>query len=78
MQPGPGERKAYTGQVDNGFLREIDKATHANPLFAVGGIPGTVGSGTRSLWQDLVRLLRAGGNFAIWPFQAETYPRLVF
>ena len=92
VQSGPGGRTAFTKHVDDGFLRVIDKATKANPLFAVGGIPGTVGSGTRSLCQEMVRLLHAGGDFAIWPFEgqlstllaehrivlAETYPRLAY
>ena len=48
VRSGPGGRTAFTEQMDDGFLRDVDRATNANPLFAVGGIPGTVGAGTRS------------------------------
>ena len=92
VQRGLGGRKAFTRRVDDEFLRRLDKATAAKPLFAVSGIPGVVGSGTRALWQELIPLLRAGRDFAIWPFEgelsallakhrvvlAETYPRLAY
>ncbi len=35
------------------FWRDIDVHTRANCLFALSGIPGTVGSGTRVLWREL-------------------------
>lgn len=71
VRSGRGGRAAFTEQMDDGFLRNIDRATNANPLFVVGGIPGTVGAGTRSLWQEMARLHRAGVNFATWPFEGE-------
>ena len=90
---GKGGKRAFTGQVSDGFLRKIDQATRANPLFAVSGIPGTVGAATRDCWQTLVPLLaEADRGFAVWPFDgnlpdllakrgivlAETYPRLAY
>lgn len=72
VRPGPGGRAEFTKHVDDGFLRSIESATYANPLFAVGGIPGTVGSGTRSLWRALIRLSMAGGDFAIWAVRGRS------
>ena len=74
------------------MLRKIDGATGAKPLFAVSGIPGTVGSGTRSFWQELIPRLTDSLDFAVWPFEgdlrrllasrgivlAETYPALFY
>ena len=71
VRPGAGGRAAFTEHVDDGTLRAIERATHANPLFAVGGIPGTVGSGTRSLWRELIRHPIAGDDLAIWPFEGD-------
>ncbi len=92
VAPGKGGLTAFTEHTDDKLLRRIDQATGGNPLFAVSGIPGTVGSGTRSLWQETTRLLRRGCDFAMWPFHgelstllasrrivlAETYPRLAY
>ena len=82
----------FKSKFDDGFLRPIDKLTGAKPLFAVSGIPGTVGSGTRALWQELIPLLQAKRQFAVWPFEgafptvlerrgivlAEAYPALAY
>ena len=82
----------FKNRFSDGFLRPIDKLTGAKPLFAVSGIPGTVGSGTRALWKELIPLLRAKRDFAVWPFEgalpellsrhgivlAETYPGLAY
>ena len=78
--------------MDDGFLRRIDAATNAKPLFAVSGIPGTVGSGTRAFWQELIPRLAGERDFAVWPFEedlisprsghpivlAESYPSLAY
>ena len=42
----------------------------AKSLFIVSGIPGTVGSGTRALWQELTPLILPGRDFGVWPFEA--------
>ena len=72
-----------------GVLRQIERRTLAKPVFALSGIPGTVGSGSRALWRELGPLLAARErDFRIWPFEgdlqadpsapvvmAEVYPR---
>lgn len=68
---GAGGRTSFTSQVDGGMLRRIDAATGANPVFAVAGIPGTVGSGTRAFWKKLLPHLSGDRDFAIWPFEGE-------
>lgn len=68
---GKGGRSSFTARYEDGFLRCIDKATGAKPLFAVSGIPGTVGSGTRELWKGLIPLLAGEREFAVWPFEGE-------
>ena len=92
IQKGKGGRASFEKQADDRFLRRIDAATSAKSLFAVSGIPGTVGSGTRAFWQELIPRLAGEREFAIWPFEddlsssrsgrrivlAETYPGLVY
>ena len=88
---GKGGKKSFEEKLDGGFHRRIDVETGAKTLFAVSGIPGTVGSATRAFWKELIPLLRAGDrDFAVWPFEgelnellrdrrivlAETYPAL--
>lgn len=68
---GKGGLHSVTSQVPGGMLRPIDKATGAKPMFAVSGIPGTVGSGTRDLWMELIPLLKEDRDFAVWPFEGE-------
>ena len=89
---GAGGLTSFTRKVDGGMLRRIDVATGANPVFAVAGMPGTVGSGTREFWKGLVPHLSDRRNFAIWPFDGdltsllesrdvvlcETYPALAY
>lgn len=89
---GKGGRTVFTGRFEDGFLRPIDESTGANPMFAVSGMPGTVGWGTIALWRDLIPLLQARREFAVWPFEgelphllsqrrivlAETYPGLAY
>lgn len=89
---GIGGRKRFTSQVEGGMRRHIDVATGGNPLFAVAGMPGTVGSGTRDIWKALIPHLSDGRKFAVWPFEGalncllnrhrvvlcETYPRLAY
>ena len=91
VSKGVGGKKSFTDRMDDGMLRRIDAATGGKPVFAVSGIPGTVGSGTRLFWKKLRHLL-TGGNFAVWPFHGdlntllgkhdvvlcETYPALAY
>lgn len=89
---GPGGLHSFTGKTADGMLRRVDEATGAKPVFAVSGIPGTVGSGTREFWKELVPHLSGDRNFGIWPFEGdfasllagrevvlcETYPALAY
>ena len=89
---GAGGLTSFTSKVERRMLRRIDAATGAKPVFAVAGIPGTVGSGTREFWKELVPHLSDGRDFAIWPFDGdltsllanrgvvlcETYPALAY
>ena len=72
-----------------GALRQIELRTGAKTVFALSGIPGTVGSGSRALWRELGPLLAVRRrDFRVWPFEgglqgdspgevvvAEVYPR---
>ena len=93
VQPGEGGKTAFTRKVAGNMLRRIDEATGAKPLFAVSGMPGTVGSATRALWRELIPLLKESNrDFAVWPFEgalpalladkrivlAESYPGLAY
>ena len=90
---GAGGRTNFTEKVEGNMLRRVDKATGAKLLFAVRGMPGTVGSATRALWRELIPLLKERDrDFAVWPFEgalpellsgrgivlAESYPRLAY
>ena len=89
---GIGGRTRFTSQVEGGMRRDIDVATGGNPLFAVAGMPGTVGAGTRKVWKELIPRLAGDREFEIWPFEGslnclldrhrvvlcETYPRLAY
>ena len=92
VREGEGGLRCFTEKVDDRFLRPIDRATQAKPLFAVSGIPGTVGSATRDFWKELIPRLVRERDFAIWPFEeslspprseqrivlAESYPALAY
>ena len=89
---GQGGLTAFTRKSDDGFLRRVDAASGGKPVFAVSGIPGTVGSGTREFWRGLIPLLGNRRDFAIWPFDGnlasltrasdivlcESYPKLSY
>ncbi len=89
---GKGGLGRFEARVPGGLRRTIDRATGGNPLFAVSGIPGTVGSGTRAFWVELLPLLEEARDFAVWPFEgslgellashsivlAESYPGLAY
>ena len=92
VMAGAGGKISFTGKVSDGMLRRVDAATGAKPVFAVSGMPGTVGSGTRAFWKELVPRLSGDRNFRIWPFEgdleslttarevvlSETYPALAY
>ena len=89
---GDGGLTSFTNKVERRMLRGIDAATGAKPVFAVAGIPGTVGSGTRDFWKELIPQLCGDKGFSVWPFEGdltsllvrhevvlcETYPALAY
>ena len=68
---GKGGLTSFKKKVRDGFLRRIDRETGAKPVFAVSGIPGVVGAGTRSFWRELIPTLTCGREFTIWPFEND-------
>jgi hypothetical protein len=77
----------------SGLLRQVELRSGAKPVFALSGIPGSVGSGSRALWRELAPLLtRPGRGLRLWPFEgslaaladrgavllAEMYPRAAY
>ena len=94
IQPPNGRSwslNAYIEASDNGLYRAIDRRLNANPMFVTSGMPGTVGSGTRALWQEL-RTETTRSAFHVWPFDgalgelilagkpiiAEIYPKACY
>jgi hypothetical protein len=83
--------KAFETASRGGFYRQVDRRLQAQPIFVTSGIPGSVGSGTRALWQEL-RELDERFCFNIWPFHgpvekllrneqpviAEIYPKACY
>ena len=53
------------------LYRGIDQVTGAKTLFAKSGIPGSVGSATCALWQELAPKLTASRTFKVWPFEGD-------
>lgn len=93
VRPPPGRfsLNAFIEASAGGFHRKIDRALNANPIFLTSGIPGSVGSGTKALWQELIGLSQAS-TFNVWPFHgalddllrqsetilAEIYPKACY
>lgn len=89
---GSGGLTSFTGKTGDNLHRRLAAATTAKPIFAVSGIPGSVGSGTREIWRELVPMLKKPRDLAVWPFEgdtefghaeheillAETYPGLAY
>jgi hypothetical protein len=73
--PGRWSLKAFEAASSGGFYRVIDRRLKAQPIFVTSGIPGSVGSGTRALWQEL-RELDGRLGFSIWPFHGAIYELL--
>ena len=69
VPPVEGGLNSFADEVCDGLRRRIDHATKAKPVFAVGGIPGVVGAGTRSFWKELIPTLTCDREFTIWPFE---------
>ncbi len=58
---------------DHKLRRKIDRWVSAKPPTCVAGMPGTVGSGTVALWNEL----DATNNLAVWPFAGLDLPLLL-
>ena len=68
--PGPWSLTAFIEASNQGLYRQIDQLLKGNPIFVTSGIPGSVGSGTRALWQELIAL-DARSAFRVWPFHGS-------
>lgn len=68
---GAGSMTAFHKKAGYPLLRKVDVRVRSNPPFCVSGIPGTVGSGTRALWQELSPLLAERRDFRVWPFEGS-------
>lgn len=89
---GKGSLTAFKTAAGHDLRREIDRDFGAKSPFIVSGIPGTVGSGTRSFWRELAPKLSGDRDFRVWPFEgnferltrtarilvAETYPAICY
>ncbi|RMD88556.1 MAG: hypothetical protein D6807_05470, partial [Alphaproteobacteria bacterium] len=60
----------YIAASGDALYREIDRRLNGNPIFLMSGMPGTVGSGTCALWQELIALQRTQ-RFRVWPFHGS-------
>ena len=83
--------KAFVDASTDGIHRRIDRRLNGNPPFVTSGLPGSVGSGTRALWQELIAL-GSGSPVRVWPFNgpleslltsgspvlAEIYPKACY
>jgi len=83
--------KASENASNGGFYRLVDRHLKAQPIFVTSGIPGSVGSGTSALWQEL-RSAAEHHRFRVWPFHgamekllhkkspviAEIYPKACY
>lgn len=71
----PAGAGGLTGFLDRAggrsvIYRQVERALRANPVFATSGIPGSVGSGSMVLWEQILRIRRhSGPDFEIWPFE---------
>ena len=90
--PGVGGLNGFIDAAGgrNASKRLIELQTGAKPVFAVSGIPGTVGSGSRALWKELAEF--GSEQIKVWPFDgsvsellstanivlAESYPRVAY
>ncbi len=88
---GPWSMTAFIEASRGGFYRQIDRRLNGNPIFVTSGIPGSVGSGTRALWLELLAMGEKPAC-SIWPFHgaldhliragrpviAEIYPKVCY
>ncbi len=72
---GPWSLRAFVDASGDGIHRRVDRRLNGNPPFVTSGLPGSVGSGTRALWQELIALGR-GSPVRVWPFHGPLEPLL--
>ena len=70
VPPGKGSLTAFREAAGHDLLRNIDRQCRAKSPLIVSGIPGSVGSGTRNFWQELIPLLQERA-FGVWPFDGS-------
>jgi hypothetical protein len=68
---GNGALTKFTDKAGCNLKRSFDKQFQGKSPLIVSGIPGTVGSATRSFWRELVEFLGAERDFSIWPFEGS-------
>ncbi len=71
VPPGTGSLRAFQKKAGHDLRREIDRCFQGKSPFIVSGIPGSVGSGTRSFWRELAPHLAHARDFGIWPFEGS-------
>ena len=68
--PGRWSLNAFAEASANGLRRRIDSRLRAQPIFVTSGLPGSVGSGTQAVWQEMIQA-RGRSQFSVWPFQGR-------
>ncbi len=67
---GKWSLRAFVEASNDGLHRAVDRQLQANPMFVTCGIPGSVGSGTRTLWEEIVAHEHRE-RLKIWPFHGS-------
>lgn len=72
VRPPRGRWKlnAFIQTSAGGFYRKVDLRLNGNPIFITSGLPGSVGSGTRALWQEMIAAAKCF-EFQVWPFHGR-------
>jgi len=92
MPRGVGARRSFIQIAGFDLLRSVERQCRGSPAFVVSGIPGSVGSASRALWQELAPMLEWKRAFRVWPFEGsldrllreagiaigEMYPRIAY
>jgi len=74
VNPGEGGFTRYVEAAGGRavLFREVERVTGGKTVFAASGIPGTVGSGSATLWREILAARRSGTKcFRIWPYEVE-------
>ena len=68
---GDGALRKFYEVAGHDLKRRSDRAYGGKSPFIVSGIPGTVGSGSRSFWRELHPHLQGERAFGVWPFDGD-------